>query len=183
MNVGSLLSGLAGWRGYALAVTLAFAAGGYATAKVQGAFHSAEVATLKETSATEAAAQARVALAEIVRLSAIISGIDADGMKELNHAIAENESLRADLATGARRLSVRTTSCTGLPGTGGDPRLADGAGRADIDGRDSQALVAITDRGDREIIKLNTLQRVCNAIAERAKAACPVSVNPPQTPE
>lgn len=167
MNANSILTSLAGWRGLALAFALGLAAGGFATSKVQGAFHATEIAEIEKTQSDEAAAQARLALAEIVRLTTIINGYDEDGYKELTRVQTENDKLRADIRAGAVRLSVRTTAPQCLPGDATARCLGDGAGRADIDPRDADPLVAITNRGDRSIVKMTFLQayaRACQSL-------------------
>lgn len=162
MNFSSIASSLSGWRGYALVAAIAFAAGGLAAAKVQGAIYEARIATIEKTHADEAADQARTALAEIVRLEAIIAGIDADFFQDLTHAKAENDKLRADIRTGALRLSVRTAACI-RPGAGA-AGMGDEGARAELDPKDADDLVAIAGEGDEAIIQLNACLAAYSAV-------------------
>jgi hypothetical protein len=161
-----MLTALAGWRGYAAIALIAFASGGLGTGYVQRAICRAEVAALEKARADEAAEQARTALAEMVRLQTIIAGIDADYSEELKHATADNDKLRADLRAGALRLSVRTTGCVPAAATGAG--LGDGAGRAELDARDADHLVALAGRGDRAIVRLRACQAYARAVSTPA---------------
>jgi prophage endopeptidase len=78
---------------------------------------------------------------------------------ELAAAQMEVTNLRAGLAGGSNRLSVRTVPGTcrvssHSPGAGVDNE----AGRADIDSRDAVDIIGIVARGDEAIRQLNALQ-------------------------
>jgi len=81
--------------------------------------------------------------------------------KDIEHAKAENASLRADLASGNKRVLVRA-SCPasgGVPETSGAARVDDAAGYAELDGKVAERLFGIAGDGDSEIRKLNALQQ------------------------
>lgn len=172
MNFGSLITKLAGWRGYALVAVFALGIGGWAAMQVQGAFYKAEIAGLKEAAATQAAEQARSSLAEIVRLQDIIKGIDEDGYKSLMASKVETDRLQLDLASGARSLSARVTSCQRVvpPGSGMD----DGTSIARLDETTSRNLAAIAADGDRAIIKMTGLQQYAR-LCEKTLRLCEAS--------
>lgn len=82
---------------------------------------------------------------------------DADAItvkyqKEQKNAEKTINDLRSRIADGSLRLSVRTESASGMPGGSGAEYPE---GRADIDRGTAQALVAITERGDNAIRRLN----------------------------
>lgn len=82
---------------------------------------------------------------------------DADAMtvkyqKEQKNAEKTIKDLRSRIASGDLRLSVRTESTSGMPGGSG---VESSEGRADVDRGTAQALVAITERGDSAIRRLN----------------------------
>lgn len=169
MDFSTVAKGLAGWRGYALVAAICFAAGGLAAGTAQGWRYGEKIASIEKAHADEAATSARIALTEMVRLGNIIAGIDADGFKELTRVKTENEKLRADVRTGALRLSVRTSSC--VPGSATASGVGDEAARAELDAEDGDALLAITDEGDEAIVKLNTCIRAYDAARAAALAA------------
>lgn len=82
---------------------------------------------------------------------------DADAMtvkfqKEQKDAEKTINDLRSRIADGSLRLSVRTESTGGMPGGSG---VESSEGRAYVDRGTAQALVAITERGDSAIRRLN----------------------------
>lgn len=159
MNLDGLFTTVAGWKCYALAFALGAFAGGLAAGSYQGAVYGARIATIEKKQADEKAEQARAALAEIVRLSNIISGIDADYYKELQDAKVTNDKLRSDLRTGALRLRSPVSRCLSADGTS----LGDGAATAELDGKTSEDLAAIAGDGDRAIVKLTACQAIVDA--------------------
>lgn len=86
------------------------------------------------------------------KLQADADAITVKYQKEQKDAQKTIADLRSRIADGSLRLSVRTESASGVSGGSG---FEPGEGRADIDRGTAQALVAITDRGDRAIRNLN----------------------------
>lgn len=155
----------------ALVAAVAFALGGLAATKVQGAFHKAEIATLEKNHAKEAAAQAYGALAEIIRLTDVINGIDEDGYKALMAQRADADRLQRQLGDGTLSLSARVTSCDRVvSATSG---VDDGSAIARLDGATSQSLAAIAADGDRAIIKMTGLQAYARECAKVSRS-CPI---------
>lgn len=176
MSVATVISALGGWRGYALALAAGVAIGGLATGFVQGAIDGARLAAVEKQHADDEAAQARMALSEIVRLSNLVAGIDADNLKELQNVQAQNDKLRADVRSGALRLSVPIAR----PASGDAARpagLGDAAARAELDDKDAETLLAIVGDGDRAIVKLTACQAYARAVStprpSEAKAGAP----------
>lgn len=164
MSLGSVIGALGGWRGYAAAAAIGAVAGGLATGYVQGAIDGARIAAIEKQHADEQAAGARLALSEMVRLSNIIAGIDADYYEELTHAKAQNDKLSADLASGARRLRANVSNF--VPAAASAAGLDDGAGTAELDRATAQSLAAIAGDGDRAIVKLTACQAYARAVFE-----------------
>ena len=79
--------------------------------------------------------------------------------KEKQSAKSKIDQLRADVATGAVRLSVRA-SCSAASAAG------DSETRAELDGETAQSLVAITADGDEAILELNACIDFYNKIKE-----------------
>jgi hypothetical protein len=78
--------------------------------------------------------------------------------KANNVAKAKEDKLRADIATGERRLfiPVKAPECA-VSATADSPAPSgDTEARAELDGRTAQALVNLTSRGDQAIRDLNT---------------------------
>lgn len=156
-----------GWKGYALAAAVGFAVGGAAAGMAAKVYYDGKIASIERTNAEAAAAQARTALAEMVRLSAIISGIDADYYKELQNAQSEGDKLRAALRAGTLRLRARVASC--LPAAAAAAGVDHGgAGDAELDGATSENLAAIANDGDQAIIKLNGCRAYARALQPAA---------------
>ena len=87
----------------------------------------------------------------------LLADLDTQHNQELTNAQATNNQLRADLATGARRLSIKTT-CPAVRTTATTGGVDDAEARADIDPAAAQRIVAITNDGDEAIIALSALQ-------------------------
>src|SRR5690606_147588 len=87
-----------------------------------------------------------------------VNEIDALRTEENRNAQKIEAQLRADVADGKRRLSIRVKQpvCTAndTKATGVD----NGTSRADIDGQDAQDLIGIVIEGDQAIRQLNALQ-------------------------
>lgn len=94
-----------------------------------------------------------------------IARIDRTKTQEIENARVEAESLRADLRSAHLRLSVRTIPAAPIPDQAGVcPSVDNGSQRADIDPRDAEAIVAITQRGDEAIRQLMAAQGVIRAL-------------------
>ena len=91
--------------------------------------------------------------AEIERISAVMQTEAANAatklQKEKQDAQNKVNQLRADVASGAVRLSVRA-SCSATTASG------DSEARAELDPKVADDLIAITNDGDQAIIELNT---------------------------
>ncbi|MFZ2470199.1 MAG: lysis system i-spanin subunit Rz [Parvibaculum sedimenti] len=154
---------IGGWKGYALAAAVAFAIGGTAAGAAAKVYYDGKIAALERANAEAAADQARIALAEMVRLSAIISGIDADYYKELQNEKLEGDKLRAALRAGTLRLRAHVASC--LPASASATGVDHGgAGDAELEGATSESLAAIADDGDQAIVKLNGCRAYARAL-------------------
>jgi hypothetical protein len=90
--------------------------------------------------------------------------------KEIEDGKIEAQRLRADIATGALRLSVPTVgpSCPG-----GDPASGPTAPRAELAPQAAQDLVAIAADGDQAIRELNACIASYNSVRERLNAERP----------
>jgi prophage endopeptidase len=87
----------------------------------------------------------------------LLADLDTQHTRELTNAQTVNNQLRADVASGARRLSIAAT-CPAVRATTSTAGLADAEARADIDPAAAQRIVAITNDGDEAIIALSALQ-------------------------
>lgn len=94
----------------------------------------------------------------------LLADLDTEHTKALTDAQAIANQLRADVAAGARRLSVKAT-CPAMRTAAGAASLDDAEARADIDPAAAERIVAITNDGDDAIHALSALQdyvsRVC----------------------
>ena len=124
-----------------------------------GVDHYAASSLRKEMATVEAAAAQ--ADAKYRRLEADSAKAIADQSKQLEDAqhaaTAQINSLRAGLRSGAVRLSVPAQGC-GRAGPANSPAAtvnAAGAGRAELDGATSEALIGITSDGDTAIRERN----------------------------
>lgn len=86
----------------------------------------------------------------------LLADLDTQHTKALTDAQATNNQLRADVAAGARRLSIKAT-CPAVRATATTAGVDDAEARADIDPAAAQRIVAITNDGDEAIIALNGL--------------------------
>lgn len=87
--------------------------------------------------------------------------LDTKHTKELTDVQATNQTLRAAVATGARRLSVKA-SCPAVRATTSTAGVDDAEARAELDPAAAERIVAITDDGDQAIVALNGLQDYIN---------------------
>jgi len=150
----TIMSFLAGIRGYIIIVLVAVAAGmlygwheyrqGYADhetfAKLQTAIRN-DIARTKEQA-----------------LQAEQDEKDAKHYQEYQNAQKTITQLRIDVADGKRRLSVRVKRPVCTAQNSKASALDDGTTRADIDGQDAQDLIGIVIEGDQAIRQLNALQ-------------------------
>lgn len=97
----------------------------------------------------------------------LLAQLDTEHTKELTDARKENDQLRADVATGQRRLSVLATSCSTVRTATSTTGLDDGATRADIDPAAAERIVRITNDGDEGLIALRGLQQYVTEICMR----------------
>lgn len=153
MNPLSILGFLAGPIGRWLVIAVLVAAA-VATAGIKG-YNAGYAKHEAETSAEVAEANQRARTAEREAVSRMAK-LAADHHQEKTHAQIEIDRLRADLRSGARRLSI---AVAGVPACT-DPGAAAGPGteaRAELDPAAAESLVAITSDGDAAIRQANRL--------------------------
>lgn len=137
------------WLVIAVLIAAAVAAAGIKGYNAGYAKHEAETSA----ATAEANQQARTAEREA---NSRMAKLAAEHHQEKTHAQIQIDRLRADLRSGARRLSIavaRVPACT-------DPATAAGPGaeaRADLDPAAAEALVAIAADGDAAIRQANRL--------------------------
>jgi len=110
----------------------------------------------------EAAAESR---RNTIRL---LADLDTQHTQERERANQTNASLRADVATGNRRLSVLTSSLLAA-GSASATGLGNAKTRAELDAAAAERIVAIANDGDDAIRQLNALQ-------DYVRTACPGAV-------
>jgi len=95
-----------------------------------------------------------------------VNEMDALRTEENRNAQKIEAQLRADVADGKRRLSIRIKQpvCTAKDAKA--PGLDNGTTRADIDEQDAQDLIGIVIEGDQAIRQLNALQDYVEAITK-----------------
>lgn len=114
------------------------------------------IGTLGDTITTlEAAAESRR------NTQRLLATLDTEHTKALTDAQATNNQLRAAVASGAHRLSVKAT-CPAVRAATGAARVDDAEARADIDPAAAERVVAITNDGDDAIRALSGLQDYVN---------------------
>ena len=116
----------------------------------------------KQISTLEAAAESR---RNTIRL---LADLDTQHTQERERANQTNASLRADVATGNRRLSVLTSSLLAA-GSASATGLGNAKTRAELDAAAAERIVAIANDGDDAIRQLNALQ-------DYVRTACPGAV-------
>ena len=140
-----------------IGVALLFGAGW----TVRGYIADSEISALQskyDRAAADASEKARLAERDWRERVAVI---DEQHTKELQNAKAANDALRADLASGNKRVLVRA-SCPasgGLPASAPAASVDDGAGLAQLDPTVAESMVGVTDDGDEQIRKLTALQQ------------------------
>lgn len=114
-----------------------------------------EAVLAQAVATSNAQASARAKEQEYAKLNARVDG----QYLELAAAQLEAADLRAAVAAGNKRLSVRTAPSTSrVPGSPGAASVDHEATRADIDPGDAVDIIAILARGDEAIRQLNALQ-------------------------
>ena len=150
----ALLSFVAGpigrWVVIGLLIASAVAAAGMRAYNAGYSAHEAETSAATAAANSESRRAERAASERMTKLATIHH-------QEIEHARIETDRLRADLRSGARRLSVPTT-----PGISGRADSAPAGGvvaetRTELAGSVAETLVAIAGEGDDAIRKSNAL--------------------------
>src|SRR5690606_3689124 len=95
-----------------------------------------------------------------------VNEMDALRTEENRNAQKVEAQLRADVADGKRRLSMRVTQPVCTAKDAKTTGLDNGATRADIDGQTAQDLIGLVIEGDQAIRQLNALQDYVEAITK-----------------
>ncbi|WP_368857197.1 lysis system i-spanin subunit Rz [Pseudomonas sp. 32_A] len=98
----------------------------------------------------------------------LLAQLDTQHTQERERANQTNASLRADVATGNRRLSVLTAGLLAA-GSASATGLGNAKTRAELDAAAAERIVAIANDGDDAIRQLNALQ-------DYVRTACPGAV-------
>lgn len=93
----------------------------------------------------------------------LLATLDTEHTKALTDAQATNNQLRAAVASGARRLSIKAT-CPAVRNTAATTGLGDGEARAELDPAAGERIVAITTDGDQGLIALRAAQDYINTV-------------------
>ena len=93
----------------------------------------------------------------------LLAELDTEHTKALTDAQATNTQLRADVASGAHRLSV-LAKCPAVRTTAGTTSVGDAEARAELDPAAGERIVAITDDGDQGLIALRAAQDYINTV-------------------
>ncbi|MCG6574853.1 lysis protein [Pseudomonas sp. AF32] len=123
----------------------------------QARLHQSDLAQISSAAASQARTEQDKRLALEQRLSAS----EQTHFKELSDAQTNQARLRDRLATSDLRLSVLledSASCNAVPATADAGGVVHGRARAKLDSAHAQRIVAITDDGDRGLIKLAACQ-------------------------
>lgn len=94
----------------------------------------------------------------------LLADLDTQHTQERERANQTNSSLRADVATGKRRLSVLAASCPA--GSAATTGVGHAEARAELDSAAAERIVRIANDGDDAIRQLNALQ-------DYVRTACP----------
>ena len=87
----------------------------------------------------------------------LLAQLDTEHTKALTDAQTTNNQLRAAVAAGARRLSVKAT-CPAVRAASAAAGLGDAEARAELDPAVAERIVAITNDGDEGLIALRAAQ-------------------------
>ncbi len=109
------------------------------------------------TSATSTIATLEAAAESRRNTQRLLLDLDTKHTQELTNAQNTNAQLRAAVATGKRRLSVKAT-CPAVRGTASPTGMDDDQARADIDPASAERIVTIANDGDDAIRALSGLQ-------------------------
>jgi prophage endopeptidase len=93
----------------------------------------------------------------------LLAELDTEHTKALTDAQAINTQLRADVASGAHRLSV-LAKCPAVRTAAGAASVGDAEARAELDPAAGERIVAITDDGDQGLIALRAAQDYINTV-------------------
>ena len=165
---------MGGWQTMLVAGLVGVVVGGWLMSGIKNATIATErlahVTAMKEVSDTAAKTLAE-RVAEVGRLNMAVSAMDAKYQQELTDAKAEHESLRAAVAAGATRLSVRTTRRASGRGSVPSPAGAacvdnGGASRAELHPADAANLLAVTGDADTQRARLIALQAYVREIIQ-----------------
>lgn len=138
----------------ALAACLLLIYGGWQ--KIQG--QAKDIDTVRGQVATlEAAAESRR------NTQRLLLELDTKHTTELTNAQSDNAKLRADVAAGQRRLSVKAR-CPAVRATASTTRVDDAEARAELDPAAAERIVGITADGDEGLIALAGLQEYVTAV-------------------
>ncbi|MGD9663797.1 MAG: lysis system i-spanin subunit Rz [Novosphingobium sp.] len=99
-------------------------------------------------------------------MQAKITELDKRHYEKFQIAQTTINRLRADVAAGRKRLSVKVKSPVCPKADPGTTGLDDGTTRAELDGQDAEDLIGIVIQGDRAIRQLNALQDYVEEIVE-----------------
>ncbi|MHC8945930.1 lysis system i-spanin subunit Rz [Advenella incenata] len=106
----------------------------------------------------QTAVQSDIARAKEQAWQEKVNEMDALRTEENRNAQKIEAQLRADVADGKRRLSIRVKQPVCAAKDAKTASLNNGTTRADIDGQDAQDLIGIVIEGDQAIRQLNALQ-------------------------
>lgn len=93
----------------------------------------------------------------------LLAQLDTEHTRALTDAQTANNQLRTAVATGAHRLSVKTT-CPAVRNTSATAGLGDAEARAELDPEAGQRIVAIANDGDEGLIALRAAQDYINTV-------------------
>lgn len=113
---------------------------------------------------------AQQALARQIELSRQIAAIDAAHTEEIERAKIENDRLRGDVLSGARRLSVVAKCPAGSRGVSAGAASSGvdhAATRAELDSAAAGRIIGITSDGDTAIMQLTACQEFIKAVTQK----------------
>lgn len=138
----------------ALAACLVLIYGGWS--HIQGQAKDLAVAKDRNSTLERAAASRR-------NTQRLLAQLDTEHTKALTDAQTTNNQLRAAVATGARRLSVKAT-CPAVRTASAATGLDDAEARAELDPAAGARIVAIANDGDEGLIALRAAQDYINTV-------------------
>ncbi|QLG93716.1 lysis protein [Pseudomonas yamanorum] len=100
----------------------------------------------------------------------LLAQLDTEHTKAMTDAQTTNNQLRAAVATGARRLSVKAT-CPAVRTAATATSLDDAEARAELDPAAAERIVAIANDGDEGLIALRAAQDYINTVCLKATEA------------